>query len=328
MTDHLKASPPEWYEETSRHLLAQAQEELDKGDILQASDKVWEAVTGALKAHSRQRGWSCHTDNYLRDVARYVATEWSREDLRAIYGYLEALYHRLWERDEETDEVQNWLNSAAIYVREMAALQVSTPPGGLDNIPAKYKTDQENRRRRLAREPYVSPDSQYGPDDLSPEKCEEISRNQLRLARESLDMLDLERADVEVWNSAAYAIKALCKQQGWNHQDRLHLRAAIGYTAIEHRREDLRTLFLYLETESANYFQHPLGFIDIQRRVKQTDDFIVELAALRVAAPQASLHHLSAEQLEQQESRLGRLTLKSQGSPPSQQATSTRLAAQ
>ena len=328
MTEHMRASPPERYDEISRHLLQQAQDELDKGDILQTSDKVWEAVTGALKAHAWQRGWSCHTDNYLRDIARYVATEWNREDLRAIHGYLEALYQRLWEREEETDEVQNWLNSAAIFVREMAALQASNPSNGLDSTPVKYRTDQENRRRRLEREPYVSPDSQYGPDDLSPEKCEEISRNQLRLAQESLDMMDLERADVEVWASAAYAVKALCQQQGWNHHDRLHLRYAIGYIAIEHHREDLRVMYLYLETESANYFQHPLGVVDIQRRVKETADFIVELAAFRVAAPQASRDHLSAEQLEQQESRLRTLTLESQDSRPPQQATNTRLAAQ
>ena len=328
MTHHRKASPPERYEEISRRLLEQAREELDKGDILQASDKVWEAVTGVLKAHALQRGWSCHTDNYLRDVARYVATEWNREDLRAIYGYLEALYRRLWEREEETDEVQNWLNNAAIFVHEMSALQASNPSSSLDHIPVKYRTDQENRRRRLARKPYVSPDSQYGPDDLSPEKCEDISRNQLRLAQESLDMLDLERADVEVWASTAYAVKALCLQQGWNHQDRMYFTAAIGYTAIEHDREDLRMMYLYLETESVNYFQHPLGVVDIQRRVKKTADFIVELAAFRVAAPQASPDHLSAEQLEQQESRLSRLTLKSQDSRPPQQAIDTRLAAQ
>ena len=37
MTDHLKASPPERYEEISRHLLEQAQDESDKGDTLQSS---------------------------------------------------------------------------------------------------------------------------------------------------------------------------------------------------------------------------------------------------------------------------------------------------
>ena len=182
--------------------------------------------------------------------------------------------------------------------------------------------------RRLRRETYVSPDSQYGPHDLSPEKCEEISRNQLWLAQESLQIMDLERADVEVWASAAYAIKALCQQQGWNHQDRRHLTAAIGYIAIEHHREDLRMMYSYLETESANYFGHPLGVVDIQRRLKKTADFIVELAAFRVATPQASPDHLSAGQLAQQESRLRKLTLKSQDSRLSQQATDTRLASQ
>ena len=50
MTDHLKASPPERYEEISRPLLEQAQDELDKGDIPLASDKVWGATAQAIKA--------------------------------------------------------------------------------------------------------------------------------------------------------------------------------------------------------------------------------------------------------------------------------------
>ena len=58
MSDHLKASPPERYEEISRHLLRQAQEEFDRGDILQASDKVWGATAHAIKAVCQRVGWT------------------------------------------------------------------------------------------------------------------------------------------------------------------------------------------------------------------------------------------------------------------------------
>ena len=66
MTDHLKASPPERYEEISRHLLRQAQDELEKGDILQASDKVWGALLAhAIKAACQRMGWNHHAHNHL-----------------------------------------------------------------------------------------------------------------------------------------------------------------------------------------------------------------------------------------------------------------------
>jgi hypothetical protein len=54
MTEHLRASPPERYEEISQLLLEQAQEELEKGDVLQGSEKVWGATAHAVKAHSQQ----------------------------------------------------------------------------------------------------------------------------------------------------------------------------------------------------------------------------------------------------------------------------------
>ena len=50
MTDHLRASPPQRYQEISQHLLEQARRELDQGDILQASEKVWGATAHAIKA--------------------------------------------------------------------------------------------------------------------------------------------------------------------------------------------------------------------------------------------------------------------------------------
>ena len=81
MTDHLKASPPERYEEISRHLLEQAQEELDKGDILQASDKVWGATAHAVKAVCQRMDWNHHAHNHLRAAANYIASEFGRDDL-------------------------------------------------------------------------------------------------------------------------------------------------------------------------------------------------------------------------------------------------------
>ena len=317
MANHLKASPPERYEEISR-LLQQAQEELDKGDILQASDKVWGAVTDAVKAHARQRGWNCHTENYVRDAARCIAVEQGREDLRTLYGYLEAVRRRLEEQFEESDEALHWLSSAVVYVREMAALQPPKRSSGQPGIPAEYREDQERRLGRLMREPYAAPISQYGTDNLAPEECETICRHQLQQAQESLDLMDLERADVESWNAAAYAIKALCQQRGWNHHDRRCLRSAVGYVAIEFNRKDLITMYGYLENESVNYFEHPLEVIHIRRRIEETAKFIHEFGVLRTVAPPAGRSHLSDKDLESQEKRLMRLTQNPSNPSPQQ----------
>ena len=41
----------------SRRLIQQARHELDRGDRLQATEKVWGALAQLLKAHGQQRGW-------------------------------------------------------------------------------------------------------------------------------------------------------------------------------------------------------------------------------------------------------------------------------
>ena len=118
MTDHLKASPPERYEEISRHLLDQAQEELDKGDILQASDKVWGATAHAIKAVCQQMGWNHHAHNHLRAAANYIASEFGRDDLVSAYGYLDALHTNYYEHQLLAAEVRVGINNAAFFIRE------------------------------------------------------------------------------------------------------------------------------------------------------------------------------------------------------------------
>ena len=46
------------YLELSRKYMRQAQEELDRGDWSQASEKAWGAAAESLKATAAQRGWN------------------------------------------------------------------------------------------------------------------------------------------------------------------------------------------------------------------------------------------------------------------------------
>ena len=106
MTEHLRASPPERYEEIGQHLLEQAQRELENGDILQASEKSWGATAHAIKAVAQQRGWNHHAHNNLRDAAYYIGFERNRQDLRQLFMSLEAMHHNYYEHQREAGEVQ------------------------------------------------------------------------------------------------------------------------------------------------------------------------------------------------------------------------------
>ncbi len=151
MTDHLKASPPERYEEISRHLLEQAQEELDKGDILQASDKVWGATAHAIKAVCQRMGWNHHAHNHLRAAANYVAAEFGRDDLMSAYGYLDALHTNYYEHQLLAGEVRVGISNVAFFIRELAALPLNQLPADRSHLSPLERQDQERRLRMLTR---------------------------------------------------------------------------------------------------------------------------------------------------------------------------------
>ena len=166
MTEHLRASPPERYEEIGRYLLEQAQQELDNGDILQASEKAWGATAHAIKSVAQQRGWNHHAHNYLRDAANYIGFARDRQDLRQLFQYLEAFHSNYYEHQRETIEVQDAIDGAAVLTREMARLRGEEPPTRQDHLSQSQAAEQERRLRRLTRKTQYSHGDVYSGDEL------------------------------------------------------------------------------------------------------------------------------------------------------------------
>ena len=167
MTNHLKASPPERYEEISRHLLEQAQEELDKGDILQASDKVWGATAHAVKTVCQWMGWNHHAHNHLSAAANYMASELGRDDLGLAFGYLEALHANYYEHQRGAAEIRRGIDSAAFLSRELAQLSLPETTVGREHLSPLEKAGQERLLRMLTRKNQYSHGPQLEGDELN-----------------------------------------------------------------------------------------------------------------------------------------------------------------
>ncbi len=167
MTDHLKASPPERYEEISRHLLGQAQEELDKGDILQASDKAWGAAAHAVKAVCQRMGWNHHAHNQLSAAANYVASQLGRDDLRTAFVYLEALHANYYEHQREAAEIRTGIANAAFVIRELSVLLIDNLPRDQSHLSRIEREGQERLLRMLTRKNQYSHGPQLEGDELA-----------------------------------------------------------------------------------------------------------------------------------------------------------------
>ena len=167
MTDHLKASPPERYEGISRHLLQQARDELDRGDVLQASDKVWGATAHAVKAVCQRMGWNHHAHNHIRAAANYLAAELDRDDLLKAYVYLDALHTNYYEHQRNAAEVRIGIDNAIYFSGELARVVLSDLPGNQDHLSPLERRDQERLLNMLTRKNQFSHGPQFTAEEAA-----------------------------------------------------------------------------------------------------------------------------------------------------------------
>ena len=136
----------------SRHrdrLLRHADKMLEKGDRLQASEKIWGAVAHGIKHIARRRKWPNHAHEDLQDIARYLSEKEKTSHLYTLFKAVEH-YHRNFYADtrripdirtgkREADELVELLKR----IDETMPLNLA-PPHGRD-----YQ-DYQKRHRRAA----------------------------------------------------------------------------------------------------------------------------------------------------------------------------------
>ena len=66
----------DYHRERSRHFLSLVDDELTRGELEEASNKVWGAAAHAIKAVAERRGWQHHAHALLEEA---VDEAWSRK---------------------------------------------------------------------------------------------------------------------------------------------------------------------------------------------------------------------------------------------------------
>ena len=99
----------------ARKFLADADREFDAGDLLQSSEKLWGAVSHALKAYCRQRGWRHAKYAHRRDAAQILSAELSDPTIFANFKIAQschANFYNDWMYEEDVD-------TSRAYIREL-----------------------------------------------------------------------------------------------------------------------------------------------------------------------------------------------------------------
>ena len=111
------------YAELSLRLLRQAQEEFDKGDRLQASEKAWGAAAHAMKAAATRRGWNHSKHQHLFAVAGQVADDAADPEVRRLFSIASAMHQNFYEDWQPDGSVRDGIDKVRRLVELMEDLR-------------------------------------------------------------------------------------------------------------------------------------------------------------------------------------------------------------
>ena len=117
-----RSKSAERYIRTSRQFIVQAQEEFDRGDMLQASEKAWGAAAQAVKATAEQRGWEHNTHARLFESVKKVSQETGDAELHDLFHVANSLHQNFHEGWQTEDFVQRGILRVKILVERLTAL--------------------------------------------------------------------------------------------------------------------------------------------------------------------------------------------------------------
>ena len=135
----------EKYAEISQRYISQADEEFERGDLSQASNKAWGAAAMALKGIAERRGWNHNRHGLLYDISGQMADELGRPDLRIMFRSANAMHQNYYEDWMAADEVRDGIENAREYLAALEGVMAADTSSAF--VPET--AEQAARLRRL-----------------------------------------------------------------------------------------------------------------------------------------------------------------------------------
>ena len=120
----MAVSSQDKYMQTSHRFLAQAQEEFNRGDMRQASEKAWGAAAQAVKATAEQRGWEHSTHARLFENINRISRETGDDELHVLFHVANSLHQNFYEGWQTDDFVKNGIQQVRLLVNKLVALSI------------------------------------------------------------------------------------------------------------------------------------------------------------------------------------------------------------
>ena len=130
------------YQQISRWLLKHAQQQLERGDTMQASEKAYGAVFHAAKGYGELRGWNHYNHYRVGLIYDQLSDEENDLTLSSDFGIIEALHNNYLEYELPTNRVRGGLDVARKLVERLDGLRNAQP----NPLPSS-SLNREQRRR-------------------------------------------------------------------------------------------------------------------------------------------------------------------------------------
>ena len=132
-----------------QRFLKHAQEELERGDTLQASEKAYGAIAHAVKAYGEYRGWNHYNHHRVALILDQLRDEENDPSLTESYDAVESLHNNYFEYELEPTRVRDRLDTAKSLVERVENLRRSTP----NPLPSATLNREQRRRLTLLMQP-------------------------------------------------------------------------------------------------------------------------------------------------------------------------------
>ena len=112
-----------YHQERSWHFLSLVDDEIERGELEEACNKVWGAAAHAIKAVAERRGWPHYAHDLLESaVDRLVREEGAPMDLWLQYLTASAYHRRSYGRPPPAEPIRAGKDLIAQFIRTLESL--------------------------------------------------------------------------------------------------------------------------------------------------------------------------------------------------------------
>ena len=143
-TEQQRRAKSDRYFQLSQRFLKHAQEQLEMGDTLQASEKAYGAVAHAVKSYGELRGWNHSNHHRVGLILDQLSDEESDISLTTDFAIVESIHNNFFEYVMPTNRVRGSVSIAKNIIDRLEVLRHSEPQ------PLPSSSLNREQRRRLS----------------------------------------------------------------------------------------------------------------------------------------------------------------------------------